>query len=175
MSPTGYQQAERLRDRLANEKIDAVYSSDLRRAVLTAEIVSSGRGVDIKTCAELREINYGQVEGLTFEEIRDLYPELAESVSSFSPGLNFPGGESFGEFVERTRKFLERLEQNPAPTTLIVSHNGPLRLLVCALLGIDTGHWRQIRIDNASLTIMETSPRGVVINLLNDSSHLASS
>jgi len=173
LSAAGYRQVERLRDRLADDKIDAVYSSDLRRALVTAEVISARHKVDIVTCPELREVNYGNVEGLTFEEISRLYPEVAESLTNFSLRLEFPGGESFEGFIERTSKFLDKLKSHtPSQTILITSHGGPLRVLVCRLLGIDLGHWWQIRLDNASLNIMETSPRGAIVNLLNDTSHL---
>ncbi len=173
MSTDGYRQVERLRDRLANEKIDAIYSSDLKRALVTAEVISSGHKVDIVTCPELREMNYGNAEGLTFEEISRLYPEVAELITNFSLRLKFPGGESFEGFIERTIKFLNRLEKHaPSETILIVSHSGPLRVLVCNLLGIDQSHWRQFRIDNASLSIMGTYPQRAIISLLNDTSHL---
>lgn len=174
MSDAGYRQVEKLRDRLANEKIDIIYSSDLRRALVTAEVISSRHEVDIVTCPELREVNYGDCEGLTFQEINDLYPEVAESIANFDLiKLKFPGGESFEEFIERTSKFLDKLNQHaPSETMLIVAHSGPLRVLVCRLLGIEMVHWRQFRIDTASLSIMETHPRGAILSLLNDASHL---
>ncbi len=169
----GYRQVEQLCDHLANEKIDAVYSSDLRRALVTAETISAGRKVDIVACPELREVNYGNCEGLTFQEIGSRYPDVAEKCVNFTLELNFPDGESFEEFIERTSKFLDRLNKHTSSETiLIVSHNGPLKVLVCRLLGIDMEHWWQIRIDIASLSIVETSPRGAILNLLNDTSHL---
>jgi len=173
LSAVGYRQVERLHDRLVDDKIDAVYSSDLRRALVTAEVISSGHKVDIVTCPELREVDYGNIEGLTFEEISRLYPEVAESLTNVSLQLNFPGGEGFEGFIERTSKFLDKLKRHtPSQTILIASHGGPLRVLVCCLLGIDLGHWWQIRFNNASLSIVETSPRGAMISLLNDTSHL---
>lgn len=173
LSEAGYQQAEKLRDRLVTEKIDAVYSSDLKRAVATAEVISSGRKMDIVTCPELREMNYGEAEGLTFQEIGQLYPEVAGSIRNFNLQLEFPGGENFEAFIERTSKFLDRLDKyEPSHTILIVSHNGPLKVLVSHLLGIEHTHWWQIRCDNASLSIVETYPRGAIISLLNGVSHL---
>jgi len=173
LSAAGYRQVERLRDRLVDDKIDAVYSSDLRRALVTAEVISSEHKVDIVTCPDLREINYGNIEGLTFEEIRRLYPEVAESLTNFSLRLKFPGGEDFEGLIERVSKFLDKLKRHTSSQTmLIVSHSGPLRILVCRLLGIDLGHWRQIRIDNASLSIVETYSQGAVVSLLNDTAHL---
>lgn len=173
MNADGYKQVERLRDRLVNEKVDAIYSSDLKRALVTAEVISSGHKVDIVTCSELREMNYGDAEGLTFQEINRLYPEVAESIVNFNLRLKFPGGESFEGFIERTNKFLDRLKRHaPSKTILIVSHSGPLRVLVCSLLGIGQHHWWQIHFDNASLSIVGIYPRGAILNLLNDVSHL---
>ncbi|MFC2016425.1 histidine phosphatase family protein [Chloroflexota bacterium] len=173
LSPDGYRQVEKLGARLANEKIDAVYSSDLRRAIVTAEVISSKHEVEVLTCSELREINYGDVEGLTFEEIGRYHPELAESITNFSLELSFPGGESFAGFISRISTFLDRLNKHALEQTiLIVAHGGPLKVLVCHLLGIDQSHWRQIRLDNASLSIVETYPQRTIISLLNDTFHL---
>ncbi len=173
LSAEGYRQVEKLRDYLADEKIDAVYSSDLKRALVTAEVISSGRNVDIVACPELREANYGSVEGLTFQEIGRLYPEVAELVMNFNLRLAFPGGETFEGFMDRTIKFLERLDKHEqSETILIVSHSGPLRTLLCQLLGVDRGCWWRFRFDNASLSIMDTYPRGAILTRLNDLSHL---
>jgi alpha-ribazole phosphatase len=173
LTAEGLRQVEKLRDRLAKEKIDAVYCSDLKRAVVTAEVIASGREVEIVRCSELREINYGVCDGLTFEEIGQRYPELRESIINFSLELSFPGGESFREFIARTSKFLGRLNKHTEEQTiLIVAHGGPIRVLVCELLGIDQSHWRQFRCDNASLSIVETYPQRVILSLFNDTSHL---
>lgn len=173
MNAAGYEQVEKLRDRLANEQIDAVYSSDLKRALATAEVISSGHKVDIVACPELREMNYGDAEGLTFQEINRRYPEAAKSIINFNLQLEFPGGESFEGFIKRTTKFLDRLNEHKSSATILVAaHSGPLRVLVCDLLGIDQDHWWQIRCDNASLSIMDTYPKGAIISLLNDTSHL---
>jgi alpha-ribazole phosphatase len=173
MSAIGLRQVERLRDRLASEKIDVVYSSDLKRAMVTAEVICSGRQVDIVACPDLREVNYGEVEGLTYPEIRQHYPEVAEMVANFTLQLKFPAGESFEKFIERVSRFADRLKGHaPSETVLVVSHSGPLRALVCALMGIDHTCWWQLRFDNASLSIVDTYPRGSILSLLNDTSHL---
>jgi broad specificity phosphatase PhoE len=173
LSAEGLRQAEKLRDRLDEVKIDTVYCSDLKRALATAEVISSGCDVKITSCSELREMNYGEAEGLTLEEIRRRYPRLAEAVIDPGLELNFPGGENFKEFIARTIKFLDRLNKHTVEQTiLIVSHNGPLRVLVCNLLGIGESKWRQFRCDNASLSIVETYPQRAILSLLNDTSHL---
>jgi len=174
LSAAGLGQAEKLRHCLAAEKIDAIYSSDLSRASVTAETIASGRQLEVITCAELREINFGKLEGLTFKEISQLYPEVTKLWLNWSFTLKFPGGESVDELNTRVSKFLGKLEKHAwKETILIVAHSAPLRLLVCHLLGIELQHWRQFRLDLASLSILDTYPKGAILSRLNDVSHLA--
>jgi len=95
----GIKQAERLRELLAEENIDAIYSSNLERAWKTAEIIASRHKADIITCAELKEVNFGELEGLTFNEIAQRYPEVVKSWIEGKQGLKYPGGESLSEFT----------------------------------------------------------------------------
>jgi alpha-ribazole phosphatase len=172
LSLDGIRQAEKLRDRLVRQKFHAAYSSRLSRARATAEIISGG-SLDITSLAELDEINFGWVEGLTFEEIKKRHPEMAETMGNWKIRQKFPGGESLDELNDRLQKFLERLQKHqPEETVLIVAHAGTLRVLICNLLGIGLEHWRQMQIDLASLSIVETYPQGAILSLLNDVSHL---
>lgn len=173
LGEAGIRQAGQLRDRLATEKIDAVYASQLRRSRVTAGIIASRHRLEIMTCPELNEVNFGEFEGRTFEEISRLYPEVAAQWTDWDTALRFPAGESIGELDERVGKFLPRLEKHaPEAVVLIVAHSGTLRLLICHLLGIEPCHWRQLRLDLASLSIVETYPGGAIITRLNDISHL---
>ncbi len=173
LSPAGRRQATRLRDALAAEAFDAVYSSDLKRSLETAEIVTGERDLEIITCPELRECNYGSCEGLTFGEIGERYPDVAAMCANFTPELAFPEGEKFQGFQARACDFLERLDKHqPTETVLVVSHDGPLKVLLCRLMGIDSSNWMKFGIDNASLSIVHLSPRRMLISRLNDTSHL---
>lgn len=173
LSNDGVKQAEELRHRLASEKIDFAYASDLCRASLTAKIIAHPHRLEVVICTELHEVNFGKVEGLNFKEISQQYPALATSWSTRDMNFRFPDGESIGDLNHRVSQFLPRLEKHaPEDTLLIVAHSGVLRLLICQLLEIAPQHWRQIRTDLASLTIIETYPQGAILNLLNDTSHL---
>lgn len=176
LSALGLKQAERLRDRLATQKIDAIYSSDLQRALATAKIIASRYEVEVTACAELREINFGKIEGLNFEEIIQLYPELVKSLMQRGPNLKFPGGESLDELSNRVSKFVDRLKKHTTEETiLIVVHSGVLRTLICQLLGIELWHIYQFVPDLASLSILETYSEGAILSLFNDTSHLSDS
>lgn len=173
LSVVGIRQAKKLRHRLATLKIDVIYSSDLKRALTTAKIIASEHQLEVIACPELREINFGECEGLTFEEICQLHPEIAELRVNWDLPVKFPGGESVDELNTRVSKFLDRLKQHDAEQTiLIVAHSAPLALLICHLLGIGLQHWRQFRLELASLSILETYPRTPIITLLNDVSHI---
>ena len=176
LSPLGLRQAERLRDRLAIERIDAVYSSDLQRALATAKIIASRHQLDVITCAELREINFGKLEGLNFEEISQLFPDFAAKWRvQRSTNIEFPGGESLDQLNKRVRNFVGRLKKRKADeTVLVVAHAGVLRSLICQLMGLELQHIYHIRLDLASLSILETYPTGAILTLLNDVSHFGS-
>lgn len=172
LSDTGIRQAEKLRDRLAKEKIKAVYTSTLSRARSTADTISSKHKVKITACPELNECNFGYVEGLTFEEIQRLHPEMAEELLNWKT-VAFPGGENIEQLNSRVQVFMENLvTYKEQDTVLIVAHGGPLRLIICNLLGLGLEHWLQLRVELASLSIVETYSRGAILQLLNDTSHL---
>ncbi len=176
LSALGIRQAEGLRDRLAAEQIDAICSSDLKRALVTAKTIASGRQLAVITCAELREINFGRIEGLNFEEISQLFPEFAVKWRlQRDINLEFPGGESFNELNSRVSSFADRLRRHTDDeVVLVVAHAGVLRTLICQLMGIELRCIYQIRLDLASLSIVETYPQGAIVSLLNDTSHLRS-
>ena len=172
LNALGIKQAEQLRARLSSEKITAVYSSTLSRARDTAKIIAAGYRLDVTACEELCECNFGYVEGLTYDEIKKLYPALAEELGKMK-AINFPGGESLDRFYVRVKTFLQRLEKHkPQDTIAIVAHGGSLRMLICHLLELEVKHWHRMRIDSASLSIVEAYPHISILNLLNDTSHL---
>lgn len=172
LGATGLKQAEKLRERLAEESITAIYSSDLRRALHTARIIASPHGIEVVPREELREVDFGEFEGLTFEEIKRRYPQV-DWWDIQNPDQCFPKGESVSQLMARVSQFVAELRECYSEgTKLIVAHGGPLRALLCLLLGFRLEHWWSIRLDNASLSIVETCSPGVVISLLNDVCHL---
>lgn len=174
LSDVGIEQATQLQSRLATEEFLTVFSSTSSRARDSAEIIAAGHKAEIIACEELCECNFGFVEGLTFKEIERLYPKLAGELASWKD-VTFPGGESLEQLNERVKIFIKRLDSlKPNNTAVIVSHGGPLRLLICNLLEIEIFHWQQLRIDRASLSIVDIYEQAAILTLLNDVSHLKS-
>ncbi len=173
LSDTGLRQAELLRDRLNTERIDSIYTSDLKRAYKTAQIIAEKRNTPTTTYPELREIDFGSIEGLTFDEINRLYPEVSRMWIEHDPGLAYPGGESLAEFDERVQLLKKHLEiYTEEQTILIATHSGVLSTLICQFLFLKPWQRWQFRFDLASLTVVETYPEGAILSLLNDISHL---
>ena len=173
LSDTGIGQARRLRRRLSRETIDAVYSSDMQRAVRTAEEITRSRSLEITRCAELNEVDFGSLEGLTIKEIQKQYPEFYQSWLEWNTGLRFPGGESVSDVRMRVSSFTERLKLHSSEdTVLVVAHAGTLRMFICHLLDLPLPFWRKLRLELASVSVIELTAPGAVLTCLNDVSHL---
>ncbi|HSW57500.1 MAG TPA: histidine phosphatase family protein [Dehalococcoidales bacterium] len=173
LGPVGLRQAEQLRDRLAATRIDYVYSSEMRRAVLTARTIASIHGLSEACYPELREIDFGQIEGLNFTEVQQQFPKVARMWIERDPALSYPNGESLAQLDFRLSIFRNRLIQHGEnEVVMVVAHSGVLRTLICQLLGLETRNRWDFRIDLASLSIVETFSGAAVLSLLNDTSHL---
>lgn len=173
LNTVGREQAEGLRRRLAGEKIDAIYASTLKRTVTTAETIAAGRGLEITRCSELDEVDFGKIEGMTYEEICRQYPTVAASWTDWSAQLEFPGGESAILFGQRVVRFLERLENHKDDETiLVVGHGGPFRMLLCHLLGLGIKHCNQFTFGLASISVIDKYSQGAILSQLSDVCHL---
>ena len=121
LNDRGREQARNLAGELADERIDAVYSSDLLRAHETARIVADQRALGVTAIRDLRERHFGTWEGLTDEEIFTRYPEVLD-------GGPWGDAETQDEMAERVLGALLRIaESHPEQRILVVSHGGPLR------------------------------------------------
>jgi alpha-ribazole phosphatase len=169
----GLNQAKQLRDRLTSEKIDRVYSSKMQRALVTAQTIALAHQIPVVGCPELNEVDFGEIEGLNFDEINQRFPEVARMWINRSPDLAYPNGETLTQMEARVAKFREsRLQQADNETILIVAHAGILRSLICQLLKLDMPHRWNLRLDLASLSIIETYSDNAILCLFNDTSHL---
>jgi len=176
LSRKGRQQAKLLGQRLAQEKIAAFYASDLSRAFETALIISQfhGDGIEVKRVTDLREINFGMWEGLTTKEIKANFTKEVEKWWKNPLAARIPGGETLAEVVERSRKAIkEIISRHVGEKVVVVSHGGVIRSIVGDVLGMDLNQYWRLKIDNASLSILDFScwEDGVVC-LFNDCSHL---
>jgi broad specificity phosphatase PhoE len=140
----GRAQAAELAERLADIALDAVYSSDLRRARDTAAAVARAQGLEATTVPELREVNVGSWEGLTREEAEARFPDGFRRWQA--GGTGWDDGESYGEMSSRVLRAVDEIARRHAGgRVLIVAHGGPIRAIHAAALGFEVEAYRRIR------------------------------
>jgi probable phosphoglycerate mutase len=156
---------------------EAVFCSPLKRAVATAQPLCEAVGLTPHLRGGLKEIAYGQWEGKTPEEVnREFHDEYVGWLAD--PGWNAPtGGERGVDVARRSSMALEEIERTqPSGNVLVVSHKATVRIMLCSLLGIDVGRYRdRLSMPVAALSIVEMTRQGPLLQVLGDRTHLRQS
>lgn len=174
LSSRGLEQAACLRDRLAETPFDRVLSSPLQRARVTAETILENRSECIEFFDELKEMDFGFMQGKDYEFLGREHPELYEQYSNAPAEFTIPEGDSFREFQTRVLSILEEVEKmDESESMLIVCHGITKLVLVNELKGIPLEQiWDTEVAGNTALTLFERTPEGVILQFENDQSHL---
>ncbi len=155
----------------------AVYSSNLRRAITTAQPLCDALGLELQVRAELNEIGYGKWESLSKEVVRQQFHD--EYISWLAdPAWHAPtGGESAVVIARRGLRVVEEIQAEfTSGNVLVVSHKATIRIMLCSLLGIDVGRFRyRLVCPVGSLSIVEFTADGPMLTALADRSHLSES
>lgn len=135
LNELGHQQASEVAAHLSSRRIDAVYSSHLRRARRTAEIVGGPHDVPVKIEPDLRELDHGEMEGLTFLEVRERFAGLIEQWRSQPVAVALPGGERLIDVDRRVWSALNRIVEthDDEDTIVVVSHSFPILSVLCRI------------------------------------------
>lgn len=173
LSDVGRLQAHALVKRLKNEDIDMVFSSSLKRAYETASLIAKDKGINVVKYKEFMEVGMGKWEGLTWNEIKERYPDVS-SLWRQSPHLaKIPDAESLIKVRERSMgKLMEIINENTDKNILIASHGITIKTMICAIMGIDISNIHKIKQDNTAVNIFKYDKNGFEILLLNDAHHL---
>lgn len=182
LTAKGTDQAEALASRLANESLAAIYSSPIGRAIQTARIIGAKTGVAVTTEPGFQEYDFGEaVSGLTWDDIRRDHPQIIEAFrTDVSDFPRYPGEEGRTAFQERVRSafagLVERHSRNQA--VAVVTHAGPITVLVFDALCRPYSRPIPFVLDNASITTIEvnngTAPHlpPLVVTGINDACHV---
>ena len=169
----GFAQARHLRDRLADVAFAEAYCSDLLRTRQVCETILSNGNVAHSESSDLRELDYGEWEGLSINEVKDRYPEEFSGMLAGENDCAPPGGESVTQLLERTGRFVEQVKSRGTEgNVLVVCHGGSLRGLIVQLLGLPETTFWSFQVDLASISIVNIYPGRTVLTSLNDTSHL---
>jgi probable phosphoglycerate mutase len=174
LTPRGVSEAEALGRRLVNQRFDALYSSDLGRALETARIISAATAHPVNSDARLRERHLGAFQGKTGKEIGAAYPEAYEIYRRRDPDFIVPGGESLRQQAERNFSCLEELAERYAGACLVVvTHGGVLSAILRHVLSIPFDATRRFEFPNSSLNIFTFGDGYWTLRTWGDISHLA--
>jgi broad specificity phosphatase PhoE len=172
LSERGRVQAAHLARCLMNENIDRIVSSPLKRAYETAMIIKQFHEAEVETERDLRELDQGDFEGLTFDELRTRHEGFLRRWSADPGATVIPNGESLDDLQVRAWNVMEKLMQASC-TTLVVAHNFTITTILCKIQNIQLCQLREATVETASQTVVEITGAKLHITMLNDTSHLA--
>jgi len=170
----GREQARQLAERLREHPPVVLYTSPLQRARETAEIIGQALEVPVVPDERLKEYDVGDLTGLTWEQVVEQYPDVAQRWAEASENVELPGEEGDVPFRARVAVALgEILARHAEGPVGVVAHGGTLGAYLNHLIGLPT-RFSPFRFGNGSLSIVEMNPVRPRIVLLNDTCHLNS-
>ena len=190
LTEEGVKQALATGEALRDVPITAAYSSPLRRAhdTATALLAAHGGGLEPQLDDDLLEVDLAPWSGLLSTDVQERFPEAYHTWKQHPEQLQLQRGDGSSyapipELMDQSRRFVDRLlaQHSPASsssqTVLVVGHNAILRCLLLSLLGLDATGFRRLRVDNASLSVLNLSAKpdggvSVQIESLNGTTHL---
>lgn len=174
LTPFGEQMAQDLAATYRSMPWKGIYVSPMRRTVATATPLCEAIGMEMQIREGLKELNYGEWEDRSPDYVKEHFPEdyvqwLTE------PAWNPPtAGETSVELASRAMPVIAEIQQqHPDGNVLVVSHKATIRILLCSLLGIDIGRYRdRIACLAASVSVVMFDLHGPLLEVLGDRSHL---
>ncbi len=167
LSEEGIEQAWALRNWLKPVSFSRIISSDLSRSVRTSKIIAGRRTSPVEPVRGLREINLGDWEGFSFEEIRKKFPEAYAARGRDMEHWRPPGGESFADCRQRVIATLQEILVSSQGQVLMVGHAGINRLILCSALEIPVRNLHSIGQDYGCVNIIEFEPGRTRVRLMN--------
>ena len=172
LNETGIKQAELLAEYLSEVKIEAIYSSPLKRALRTTEVIASHHKLAVEITPALIDFNYGKWQGLPHQEVKDKYNELYTEWTSRPDKVKIPAGESLNDVRKRAIGVVDEVTAKYEGTVVLVSHRVVNKVLICALLGLDNSHFWNIRQDTCGITIFTYENERFILTEHNNTSYL---
>jgi len=174
LNENGKQQARELAHSLKDHNITAVYSSHLKRALETAEHIAEHHGLDVRIERDLHEMNQGDLEGMSFPDIRDRYADVLRKWRETPETLRIPNGESLLEVQDRAWRVFEKVHDlHKGETVVAVSHNLTIITLLCKITGVGLKGFREFHIQATSKNVIVSKNGEIRVDVINDVSHLS--
>jgi phosphoserine phosphatase len=172
LNEVGIKQAGLLGKHLCNWELEAIYSSPVKRALDTANIVARCMEVAVCIAEGLTDFDFGEWQSLSEQEVKRLYPAILNEWQSSPHKVRMPGGENLDDVTKRTAEVVDEVLSRHHGNVLLVSHRVVFKVLICSLLGLDNSHFWNISQDVCGLTIFDYVGGRFVLTKHNDTSHL---
>jgi len=175
LNAAGRKQAEALALALREEKIDAIYSSPLSRGLETAQAINRFHQLAIGIEEGLQELDVGDLDGLTIEELKSQYSSFWQKWTSDDPGpTKCPGGESLGQAQQRAWDTIQEIKgRHRHQVAVAVSHYFIIMSTICKALRIDLSHMRRFGpLNTSAISILDFRDNVITLTLFNDTCHL---
>ena len=156
LSKRGLEQSHTLAEVLSEAQLSAVYSSDLQRATITAEIIAKRSNLKVQASSAWREIDMGEWEGLTFAVLHEEVPKLIAQLFNDPSSFEYPKGESFAAFNDRVQGALHQLLTNHDRCDVaLITHGGVCRAIIGNALGMPAKYWLRLEQAYCSLNVID--------------------
>lgn len=163
LSPSGREQAIRLNQILIRKSPDICFSSPMRRCLDTANHAMASLNIELRQLEQIRELDFGEWEGVSFKDIKRLDPLGVEKMKRCDLDFRFPKGESLSDFIERIETSTDRLLRTPQDSVVVFAHGGVIRFMVCKLLGVAYDRHSFFNVNYASVYEFKISDNGAVL------------
>ena len=174
LNELGIIQAQQVAKALLPMKPTALYSSPLPRTLMTAQEISRELCIPVVPLEGIKEVNLGELEGITGQEMRARYAKVYATWRRDPSEVVFPGGESMLELQERAWRATEDIEKaHPRDVIVAVSHNFAIRAILCRFLGLPFTRFPRLRVDLASISIIQANSRSRHVLTINDRCHFS--
>ena len=172
LNEKGFVQAKLLGEYLRNSRMEAVYSSPLQRAVLTAETIARPHSLGVRTEPALVDLDYGEWQGMPLTEVKKIYKGLYIKWEKAPESVKFPGGESLDDVKNRAVVAVNKIVKKHKGSVVLVSHRVVNKVLICSMLELDNSHFWKIRQDTCGITSFSYEKGRFVLVKHNDTSFL---
>jgi probable phosphoglycerate mutase len=167
LNADGRAQAFCWRQELARIPLERIFCSDLSRSLETARIIAEGRSEPVQPLHKLREINLGAWDGLSFDDVKRLYPSEYERRGASMITYRTPGGECFSDLAARVVPLFVEIVRGSSGNLLFVGHSSVNMVIICHILGMPLENLFRIRQDYACMNIIDFNSHGMSLRKMN--------
>ena len=172
LDEVGIKQAKAITKRLSLFGIKTVYSSPLKRALETAQIIAKRFNLKAKVVDDLIDFDFGEWQGLGLKDVQEQFPETYQKWLKEPYLVNIPNGENLDTVRQRVSKALNKIVKGQQDDVVVVSHRVINKVLILAALSLDNSYFWQIKQDVGAISVLDYEGGTLALTLLNDTCHL---